>query len=89
VFSLCSLPPVASLTPFLEYHTLAVGETVFKLGEPSFCVYILLSGKVSLLIHDQVLSTVCAPNFFGGIGLLDESPRRSGCVVCEQVQFVC
>jgi CRP-like cAMP-binding protein len=68
---------VASLVPFVEFKR--VSGTVFSFGDASEHVFVLLQGRVALTLHAQNLAVLSAPTFFGGIGLLDNTPRRSGC----------
>lgn len=75
---------VALLLPHVDIVTHAAGAAVFELGSPSTSVFVLLAGSVALTVCGQTLSVVDRPGLFGGVGLLDNSPRRSGCVAGAQ-----
>ncbi len=72
---------LSALAPHMERRVFKEGEVIFSLGEPSTSAFLLLEGRVGLTIHGQVLAQIGPnPQFFGGVGFLDNTPRRSACV---------
>jgi hypothetical protein len=72
---------IAALVPHMQLRGYKEGETIFSLGDPSTTAYLLVEGRVGLAIHGQVLAQIGPnPQFFGGVGMSDNTPRRSACV---------
>ncbi len=78
---------VASLLPHVEQRVFAAGETIFALGDISASVFIVLEGTAALMVHGQTIAQLTAPNFVGGVGLLDNTPRRSSCVALSATRL--
>ena len=63
----------------------ADGEVVFREGDPSFGMYIVVSGAVSIerRVPDDrrvILATLLPGDFLGEMGLMDDSPRSATAV---------
>jgi len=70
----------------VEIHELSIGDALAHEGDPSDCVYFLLSGRVSvqLSIHGRTAHRLAAfgPGVaVGELALLDESPRSADLIV--------
>jgi CRP/FNR family cyclic AMP-dependent transcriptional regulator len=73
------LKEVAEICHYREYRS---GETVFAQGDPGLGMYIVQEGKVAIEMSDQdgrtrELSVLSTGDFFGELGLIDESPRSA------------
>ncbi len=78
------LKEVATIVHKREYRA---GEPVFHQGDPGLGMYIIQEGSVSIAIVDKdgnqkELAVLSEGDFFGELGLLDESPR-SALAVCK------
>ena len=78
------LKEVALIVHRREYRA---GEPVFYQGDPGLGMYIIQEGSVSIALADKEgnqkeLAVLSEGDFFGELGLLDESPR-SASAVCK------
>lgn len=64
-----------TIAEICETKDVAQGEKIFTDGEPSDGVYIIASGTVNIVKNSQVISELKESDFFGEVGLLDNSPR--------------
>jgi len=63
----------------------ADGETIFSTGDPSLGMYIIRSGTVHILreipeAQSKLIAALTAGEFFGEMGLIDDSPRSATAV---------
>lgn len=70
---------------FLERIELEAGDVVFRIGDPSNCLYVIESGRISTLLPgsngDHLrLRTMGAGTLIGEIGLYTEMPRSADAV---------
>ncbi len=79
IFKDLSRREVASIERILHRRSFAIGEDIFTQGVPGAGLYIILSGKVSIIIEpgDKELALLKEGEFFGEMALLDESPRSA------------
>lgn len=64
-------------------------EVIFREGDPSNCMYDILSGSVGIYAgygtpEEKLLTTLEADSFFGEMGLLDDQPRSATAVALEE-----
>jgi CRP-like cAMP-binding protein len=59
---------------------LAAGQTIFNAGEPGNQMYIVMSGRVDIIINGQVTESVEPGGIFGEMALID-STARSGTAI--------
>ncbi|HEX9614634.1 MAG TPA: cyclic nucleotide-binding domain-containing protein [Bacteroidota bacterium] len=76
------LKEVSAIIHRREYRA---GEPVFYQGDPGLGMYIIQEGSVSIVIAEpdgeqKDLAVLSEGDFFGELGLLDESPRSAGAV---------
>jgi CRP/FNR family transcriptional regulator, cyclic AMP receptor protein len=57
--------------------TLKAGDTLFKKGDPAHCMYVVLSGELSIGDGSQVFEKVSAGAIVGEMGLIDRAPRSA------------
>lgn len=77
--SVRELKEVAEICHYREYRA---GETVFAQGDPGLGMYIIQEGDVGIVMDDRQgrrreLSVLSVGDFFGEMGLIDESPRSA------------
>ncbi len=73
------LKEVAAIVHKREYRS---GEPIFAQGDPGLGMYIIQEGEVSIIMEDgegghRELAVLGEGDFFGELGLLDESPRSA------------
>ena len=72
--------PVADLVKFLvncKHNELKEGETIFKEGEPSLSMAIILTGRVDIFKDKSRVCSLESPALIGEIGLFAEEPRNA------------
>ena len=73
----------------VHFRTYQTGEAVFHQDNPGVALYIVLEGKVNIVQRDekggddQLLADIPEGEFFGELGLLDESPRSASAVAAR------
>lgn len=82
--SIRELKEVAEICHYRDYRS---GETVFAQGDPGLGMYVVQEGNVAIMMKDsegrtRELSVLSVGDFFGEMGLIDESPR-SATAVCR------
>lgn len=90
-FALLRTDQLRHIAPVLEPAGWAAGERVFDKGDVSDCMYILLSGRVGITLHDDPESTdyvvqLTQGDCFGDMGLLDDLPRSATAHVLETAE---
>jgi CRP/FNR family transcriptional regulator, cyclic AMP receptor protein len=76
------LKEVAAIVHKREYRA---GEPVFYQGDPGLGMYIIQEGSVSIALADKdgqqkEIAVLSEGDFFGELGLLDESPRSANAI---------
>ncbi len=69
----------------MEQITMRAGEAIFRQGDPSDCMYDILSGTVGVFLdyggaHERKLTELGEKQFLGEMGLLDKAPRSATAV---------
>jgi sulfate permease, SulP family len=83
---------MSRVAPYLERHELAVGEPVFRQGEPSDSIVLLASGCVAITIDDEQgrpirLRRMVGYTVVGEMGFYRRVPRTAS-VIAEQPSVV-
>jgi CRP/FNR family cyclic AMP-dependent transcriptional regulator len=68
-------------------------ETIIAAGDPTDSLYIVISGRLKVLMRDaqgrEVILAILGPGeFFGEMGLLDDSPRSASVVTLEACELL-
>ena len=90
-FALLRTDQLRHIAPVLEPAGWAAGERIFDKGDLSDRMYILLSGRVGISLHDDPESTEYIAHLeqgdcFGEMGLLDDLPRSATAHVLETAE---
>jgi len=93
LFSSLSDEQLALLQPYLQQRAYARGAFILRAGEETDALYIILSGRVKILIPDDqgrevILAVLSANEFFGEMGLLDDQPRSASVETLEACQML-
>ena len=78
--------PVESLQAIAEVvkeTDMAEGEHLFKDGDESDRFYCIVSGKTNIRKGERILSELKETDYFGELGLLDNSPRTADAIATE------
>jgi signal transduction histidine kinase len=89
-FSTEQLARVAEIAPRFHYRA---GETIFKIGDPSGAMYLILSGKVKIYRSDEkgeeiILSKIDTGSVFGELALLSSEPRMASVTALVDSEFL-
>jgi len=71
-----------------EVVSYAEGETVFEVGDPADCFFVVRSGTVGLWTGDQILETVGRNGIFGEMAIVDGSPRSATAKAASDAEVV-
>lgn len=95
LFSTLTDDQLRMLQPCLQLRSYSRNSLIMRAGEETDALYIILSGRVKILIPDEegreVILAFMGPNeFFGEMGLLDDQPRSASVETlenCEMLRF--
>jgi CRP/FNR family transcriptional regulator, cyclic AMP receptor protein len=93
LFSSFSDPQLAALLASAQHRSYPRNAFVVRAGEETDALYIILSGRVKVLIpdaegHEVILSVMGPHEFFGEMGLLDDQPRSASVETLEPCEMV-
>lgn len=79
VFEELTTRELAAIERILHKREYRQDEMIFREGEPGVGMYIIVTGKVNILIEPgkKKLAELAEGEFFGELALLDESPRSA------------
>ena len=89
-FSNQQLEHIDEIAPRFRYKT---GEAIFKIGDPSGAMYLILSGQVKIHRYDEkggeiILSMMDAGRVFGELALLSNEPRMASVTTAVESEFL-
>ena len=82
-----------TLATVVTRKSLARGATVMVAGDQTDSLYIILSGRLKVMMSDaegkEVILSILGPGeFFGEMGLIDDSPRSASVVGIEPCELL-
>lgn len=88
LFSSFSDPQLTQLLSCVQHRSYPRSAFVLRAGEETDALYIILSGRVKVLIpdeegHEVILAVMGPHEFFGEMGLLDDQPRSASVETLE------
>jgi CRP/FNR family transcriptional regulator, cyclic AMP receptor protein len=88
LFSGCTDSQITQLLTCVQHRSYSRSSFVLRAGEENDALYIILSGRVKVLIPDEegheVILSMLGPNeYFGEMGLLDDQPRSASVEALE------
>ena len=94
LLSLLSDSELALLARVVARKSYARGAQILGAGDPTDSLYILISGRIKVFMSDldgkEVILSILGPNeFFGEMGLIDNSPRSASVVALEPCELIC
>ena len=81
------------LVPMMMRTSFSRNETIIGAGDPTDSLYIVISGRLKVLMSDEqgrevILAILGAGEFFGEMGLLDDSPRSASVLTLEPCELL-
>lgn len=94
LLSVLSEKELVLLARVVTRKSYARGSHILGAGDPTDSLYILISGRIKVLMSDldgkEVILAILEPNeFVGEMGLIDNSPRSANVVALEPCEVVC
>ena len=92
----CAVLPEAQLlllTGVVGRKSFPKGTTIISAGDTNDFLYIIISGRLKVMMSDDegrevILAILGATEFFGEMGLLDDSPRSASVVALEPCELL-
>jgi CRP/FNR family cyclic AMP-dependent transcriptional regulator len=93
LFSAFSDAQIGQLMSCVQHRSFPRNAFILRAGEETDALYIILSGRVKLLIpdeegHEVILAIMGANEFFGEMGLLDDQPRSASAETLEACEML-
>ena len=93
LFSAFSDAQIGQLLSCVQHRSYPRNSFILRAGEETDALYIILSGRVKLLIpdeegHEVILSIMGSQEFFGEMGLLDDQPRSASAETLEACEML-
>ena len=93
LFSVLPESQIALLTSIVGRRSITRSTTVIAAGDPTDSLYIIVSGRMKVMMSDdegrEVILSILGPNeYFGEMGLLDDSPRSASVVALESCEVL-
>jgi CRP/FNR family transcriptional regulator, cyclic AMP receptor protein len=84
---------LATLVNYVQHRSFPRNSFVIRAGEETDSLYIILSGRVKILIpdeegHEVILSMMGPYEFFGEMGMLDDQPRSASVETLEPCEML-
>ena len=86
--------PLRLLATVVTRKSAARGTTIMSAGDVTDSLYIVISGRLKVMMSDAegkevILSILGSGEFFGEMGLIDDSPRSASVVAIEPCELLC
>lgn len=93
LFASFSEEPLRLLATVVTRRSVARGTMIMAAGDPTDSLYIVLSGRLKVMMSDadgkEVILTIIGPGeFFGEMGLIDDAPRSASVVAIEPCELL-
>jgi CRP/FNR family transcriptional regulator, cyclic AMP receptor protein len=93
LFSSFTDAQLASLLSYAQHRKYPRGSYIVRAGEETDALYIILSGRVKILIPNEegrevILSSMGPSEFFGEMGMLDDQPRSASVEALEPCEML-
>jgi CRP/FNR family cyclic AMP-dependent transcriptional regulator len=93
LFASFSEEPLRMLTTVVTRRSVTRGTIIMAAGDPTDSLYIILSGRLKVMMSDEdgkevILSILGPGEFFGEMGLIDDAPRSASVVAIEPCELL-
>jgi CRP/FNR family cyclic AMP-dependent transcriptional regulator len=82
------------LATLVTRKSVSRGTTIMVAGDPTDSLYIVISGRLKVMMSDAegkevILAILGSGEFFGEMGLIDDAPRSASVVSIESCELLC
>ena len=93
LFAAFSSQQIETLLNYVQHKSYPRGVFVMQAGDETDSLYVILSGKVKVVINDDqgrevILGFMGAQDFFGEMGILDDQPRSASVYTLENCEML-
>jgi CRP/FNR family cyclic AMP-dependent transcriptional regulator len=93
LFSTFTEQQLSAVLAYVQHRRFPRGALIVRSGDETDALYIILSGRVKVLIqddqgHEVILSIMGSHDFFGEMGLLDDQPRSASVEALEPCEML-
>jgi CRP/FNR family cyclic AMP-dependent transcriptional regulator len=93
LFSQLPEAPLALLTKVVGRKSYTRGTTIINAGDPTDALYIVISGRLKVMMSDDegrevILAILGQGEFFGEMGLVDDAPRSATVIAIEPCELL-
>ena len=93
LFAAFSDQQISTLLNYVQHRSYPRNVYVMQAGDETDSLYVILSGKVKVVIADDqgrevILGYMSANDFFGEMGILDDSPRSASVYTLEPCEML-
>jgi CRP/FNR family transcriptional regulator, cyclic AMP receptor protein len=93
LFSAFTEQQLVTLLNYVQHRSFPRNVFVIQAGDETDSLYVILSGKVKVLIpddqgHEVILSVMGPHDFFGEMGILDDQPRSASVSTLEPCEML-
>jgi CRP/FNR family transcriptional regulator, cyclic AMP receptor protein len=93
LFSVLTESQLAVLTSVVNRKSFPRATTIMAAGDATDSLYVVISGRLKVLMSDdegrEVILSMLGPNeYFGEMGLIDDSPRSASVVTLESCELL-
>jgi CRP-like cAMP-binding protein len=91
IFTSLSQRELKTISGIAHQRTYQNDEFVFRKGQPGAALFIVKSGKINIIDHDEnnqayIITTLADHTFFGELALLDDAPRSASAVAAKSTE---
>ena len=80
--------PAAMLRGVFDSFRLLAGETLFREGDEGDRMYVVLEGRMDILVGDTIVETASEGGIVGEMALIDDAPRAATVVATTLCRLV-
>jgi CRP/FNR family cyclic AMP-dependent transcriptional regulator len=93
LFSVLPESQLSVLTSLVSRKSFPRGTTIIAAGDTTESLYVIISGRLKVMMSDDegrevILAILASNEFFGEMGLLDDSPRSATVVAIEACELL-
>lgn len=93
LFAMLPESQLALLTSVVSRRSFPRGSTIIAAGEMTDSLFVVISGRLKVLMSDDegrevILAILGAGEYFGEMGLIDDSPRSASVITLEPCELI-
>ena len=82
------LNPAGMLRGVLDSFRLSAGETLFREGDEGDRMFVVLEGRLDILVGETIVETATDGSIVGEMALIDDAPRAASVVAASPCRLV-